>query len=120
MRRLEKELSFPKKDDTFKQYQQRLLAAQKARGVQIYNDVELLHLYKQLKDPNLRNELDGRQLEHMSKKCWETLRVVMNELLLTREFEVIESNYKRKTKPSTSSIRKRGKPRFDALEEKEA
>lgn len=80
----------------------------------------MLHHYKQLKDQGLRSELDAYQIEQMQEKCWATLRVVMRELMLAREYEMIEQNYKKKTKPQTKSgIRLRNMKR-ESREEQEA
>lgn len=60
--------------------------------------LEVHHLYKQLKDEEsgLRSELTDKKLLSLTKKCWTTLKHVMQSLMLANEYDILHDSYQQK------------------------
>ena len=68
----------------------------KAGADRILTEQEVSYCYQQMKDQSLKEQLGLEETELLIQRAWNTLRELMNALLLDRDFLILEESASRK------------------------
>ena len=79
-----------------------LIEKQSEPGVLNYSEV--INYYEMLKNPALKDQMDDNKQKSLTRKCWKTMKRLMNALLLIDEYNILFESYNKKEKENKNSL----------------